>query len=84
MASNDDESYALPDVPSSDDEDEEEVRIACGACRIHKVAPPAVAPPEVVPPAVAVAAEAVAFPHISPVDSYSGSVPFLLILFPYL
>ena len=52
MASNEDESYALPDVPSSDDEDEEEVCIARGACSAHKVAPPAVAPPAVAPPAV--------------------------------
>jgi len=39
MASNDNKSYALPDVPSSDNEGEEEVRIALGACRARKVAP---------------------------------------------
>jgi hypothetical protein len=48
-------------IESSDDEDEEVVRIARGACHACEVAPPAVAPP-----AVAVAAEAVALPHVPP------------------
>ncbi len=43
VTDDDNESYALPDVPSSDDENEEGVHVAHGAGHAHEVAPPVVA-----------------------------------------